>query len=401
VTTTESFHNYGSTNELQNLISNVINKGDLFSLHENYVDYWKNTSYYHDKDVAKDSKGKPVLTWNNGDCKDNPQAYLMKPSAVDSYIDLVTRAIKNNFTPNSSYLDVHSAMNPSDRVDYDGNNRGLFRNTYTAYRNLGDKMRKVYGGPISGEGYQHMLYIGYFDDIEAQIHTGSATNGEYQGNRDFFKQGYYLPLLVDFDLLKMHPKAMVHGVGYINRFFTDRDNHEHPGQKCNKYTRDQFEITRATEIAYGHGGFITSPGGVDYSDATCNDNYDYMADDINVALNEQKYVYPLQLLYGDDIATSILYKDPTSDKMLTASEYIKKYPESFNDINSDNFMSKVYIQYGNGLSIYVNRHPKTNWNINIPSYSKIISKAPEVQINGNNYSLPPKSSWVGFMKDNN
>jgi hypothetical protein len=399
VTPPDPFGYYGSSNDLQKLISGVISKGDLFSLHENYVDYWKNTPYYNDKDVATDSKGKPILTWNNSECKGNTQAYLMKPSVIEKYINLVTGAIKNNFTPNSSYLDVHTAMNPSDRVDYGEDNMGLFRNTYTAYKNAGSKMRRVYGGPVSGEGYQHMLYIGYFDDIEAQIHTGSATNGEYQGNKDFFKQGYYLPLFVDFDLLKMHPKAMVHGVGYISRFFTDQNNREHPGQKCNKYTRDQFEITRATEIAYGHGGFVPSPGGVDYSDSTCNDNYDYLGDDIDIALNEQKYVYPLQLLYGDDIATSILYKDPSSAKMLTASDYIKKYPDSFNDIASDNFMSKVYIRYSSGLSIYVNRHPKTVWDINIPSTDKIISKAPGViNIDGYNYSLPPKSSWVGFME---
>jgi hypothetical protein len=398
VTTTDQFHQYGSTNELENLISNVTNKGDLFSLHENYVDYWKGTPYFNDADAAKDWKGKSVLTWYNKSCPGNEQAYLLKPSVVNTYINLVTRSIKNNFTPNSSYLDVHSAMNPSDRIDYDGINMGMFRNTYNSYKNLGSKMREIYGGPVSGEGYQHMLYIGYFDDIEAQIHTGSATNGEYQGNKDYFKQGYYLPLLVDFDLLKMHSKAMVHGIGYINRFFTDSDNHEHPGQRCFKYTKEQFAISRATEIAYGHGGFVTSPGGIDYSDSTCNDNYDYMGDCIDVALNEQKYVYPLQLLYGDESVKSILYKDPNSEKMLTASDYIKKYPDSFNNIASDNFMSQIYIEYSNGLYIYVNRHPRFVWTISVPSKSKIISQAPGVlNTNNINYELPAKASWVGFI----
>ncbi len=323
---------YGGNTALKELSALCRSYKYLFSLHENYSDFYPNAKSYKTEHIALDSKGEYIKAWKTSEV----QSHLLKPVKVNDYLNSISSKIKKTFSTNASFVDVMAARNPSDYVDYDyeSSYAGKFKGTYTYYKNAAKQLRKIHKGPVSSEGYNHFLYVGYYDDITAQILDAEFNKNPAIG-------GYYRPLLVNFDLLKMHNKSMVHGVGYLERFFSKNNIWQsHMGR-----SKDSILICSATELAYGHGGFIQS------------NSYDYLEQ----AKIEYEFVYPMQLLYGNANVKKILYND--DGNLISVSDYIKKYPLVFNDIQSDKFLSQVYIEYDNGVKIYVNRNNFKEWQI--------------------------------------
>ena len=109
----------------------------------------------------------------------------------------------------------------------------------------------------------------------------------------------------------------------------------------------------ATELAYGHGGYIPSP------DITWNSNDSIVAH----AELEYKYVYSVQNDYANTSPEEILYND--FDTLKNISDYIRDHPESYSDLTNDEFMGQVMIKYSNGVIVCVNRSPKHSWQVNI------------------------------------
>jgi hypothetical protein len=113
------------------------------------------------------------------------------------------------------------------------------------------------------------------------------------------------------------------------------------------------------------------------------------------------YVYPVQIRYADSKPILILYND--NGRLISASDYIQKYPNEFDDYLNVNFMSQVYIKYDNGMEVYVNRHPTKDWIINKDNRSKTIS-ANLIDQNGtqqffgssiqSRFILPQKNGWL-------
>lgn len=346
----------------------------LFSLHENYTDFYTNGIYYKIEDVGLTPDGEKIKAWKNS----YGQSYLMKPSRMQFYIDNISKKVHQTFNSNSSFIDVIAARNPSDYIDYDHNvlNAGKFAGTYNNYKNTGNILREIHKGPVSSEGYNHFLYIGYFDDITPQIQT----TDEIGANE---KSGYYLPLIVDFDLLKMHDKTMVHGVGYLERFFHKGNYWQHMGR-----SRDSLLIYSATEIAYGHGGFIQS------------NSYNYE----EMARLEYIYVYPMQLLYGNSRPVRILYN--LNNTLVSLSDYIKKFPNTFDKFNSKDFLSQVFVEYQNGVKVFVNRHPGKSWKIKFDknvkgwfNYNALIKNKKVLKRTGKNpgkITLPVSNGWFCY-----
>ena len=97
-------------------------------------------------------------------------------------------------------------------------------------------MRDTHGGPLFGEGTNHFYWAGRCDGVEAQVAGGED----------------HVPLL-DFDLLKIHPQMVNHGMGYYERWFRhgyDIDWGRDTG------SMEQIDKYRAQELAYGHAGFV-------------------------------------------------------------------------------------------------------------------------------------------------
>jgi hypothetical protein len=203
----------GAHNFLSEVGKRAKTYGYLFGLHENYVDFYPSAPSWNERDVALAAEGRRAPAYLNPCNNSREQSSIMKPSRAASYLNQMAPMIHQAYHTSASYLDVHSSISPGDRVDYDAKvvNAGMFRETMKLYRDLARQARINHAGPVQGEGDVHVLYQGYYDDIEARILTGTTTtNSGY---------GYRAPLLVDFDIRKLHSKTVAHGVGNYELFF--------------------------------------------------------------------------------------------------------------------------------------------------------------------------------------
>jgi len=337
---------YGGNKMLDSVINLAKTYGYRVGLHENYYDYYDNAENdnskygFHFEDAVKPQYKSPAGTYkrNYKNIFDR-ESYILKPSRAADYVSYWSSQIEKYLPVNSCYLDVHSSANPSDAVDYDGSvpNAGYFRQTLNYYRGLYPVLRKIYHGPVIGEGGSHFFYQGYLDDIEARIYCARLKSNSPITSYNPCE----IPLLVNFDLLKLHPKAFVHGVGFYPFFFGDIGNPPHSKYDILCYI--------ATELAYGHGGYLP--------DAWMSWNF------TEHASIEQKHVFPIQQLLPDAIVQSIMYND--NGQLKNVSDYIRSHPKTFHDSTSTDFMGQVMITYNNGIVICVNRNPSKEWKITL------------------------------------
>ena len=133
-------------------------------------------------------------------------------------------------------------------------------------------MRDTHEGPLFGEGANHFYWAGKVDGVEAQVNGGE----------------HHQPFL-DFDLLKIHPQMVNHGMGYYERWFERGYDHR---LGLDTGTVEQVDKYRAQELAYGHAGFIG---------ASQVDNVQWVA-------KEHHLMHPVQALYGDSGVTQVMYE---------------------------------------------------------------------------------------------
>jgi hypothetical protein len=274
----------------------------------------------------------------------------MRPSVTASYMNNFSAQTHTLFNTNASYMDVHSAANPSYMVDYDSSipNAGKFSETLNKYRQVGTLARSIHNGPVSGEGLFHYLYTGYYDDFEAQINCGKVDGTSFQ-----YFQGMRMPLMVDFKLNKMHVQTPLHGVGLYERFFSRTDGNTPFHQR----TIDSSMMYMATELAYGNCAYIPE--------------HDRTKNLIKLAKLEYNYVYPVQKYIYNACPVSIMYND--NGIMRTASEYITKYPATYDSITSPDFLSQVKVTYSNGVIVWANRNRFKQWVVSTPNTTGTIS----------------------------
>jgi hypothetical protein len=372
---------YGGTPVLNSVILKVRSYKYRVGLHENYVDYYVNSEGcttgpgYSESDVALDQNTEKIKANKNNYYKEE-QSYFLKPSRAAYYAGTWSRLIQA-VCPNlnSCYLDVHSSVLPSTNyVDYDASvkNAGMFRETMLDYRALFDTLRKNHSGLVQGEGGNQIFYQGYADDIEARLEIPNK-----------YASGITLPVFVDFDMLKLRPKAFVHGVGYYPIFYTEND------YRTPRATKEIILQYIATELAYGHGGYIPTP------DLT------WAKDDsiIAHAKLEYKFVFSVQNDYAKDKPEKILYND--NDTLKNVSDYIRSHPVTYGNISSNDFMGQVMVAYNNGVIVCVNRHPTRSWKVDIGKANGWFDYNANGILNtgvslGTTFTLPPKNGWVVY-----
>ncbi len=368
--------NFGGNNELIALSEYNKKAGNLFSLHENYIDIFKSSSKFRAGNLALNPQGHYIFNWYNGD-----SSFIVKPTKIFENLIPISKQINNTFKTTAAYHDVSASYDPSKYVDYDyrEDGAGKFITPYNIFKSLADTLKNIHNGPVSSEGLAHFLYIGYYDDICAQIHTAKSLPGSYGTETE---GGYYKPLLVNFDLLKMKEKAMVHGVGYFERFFYKNRYWQYMG-----WSRDSALMYAATELAYGHGAFFSTS------------TYNF----IEQGMIEYNYVFPVQQKYSESQVSKILYND--NGRLITASDYIRKYPFTFDKFGDTNFMSQVFVEYENGLKIYVNRHTFKDWEVDFSGVSGFYSFHSQINnkdslyagnMIGSKFTLPSNNGWLCY-----
>ena len=373
----------GGADGLRQVSQTASDNGCLFAVHENYTDFYPDAADWNPNDCALNSDGSLKPSWFNPNGQNGPvQSYEMKPTIAANYLNKFAPQIHGDYQTTAAFLDECSSINPSDKVDYDIHlpGAGTFSGALSKYRNLYGLLRAAHGGPVSGEGYNHMLSLGYIDDVEAEIDSGGLGLGPAT-------TGQWLPLLVDFDLLKLHNLTVTHGVGYYERFFADTNNTVQYASKPQSAVLEYM----ATELAYGHGGFIPTPGRVD----------DYVA----TAQLEERHVLTAQALYANATPVSILYHDSFRNDEVSASDYIRRYPTTFARQSDAHFLGQVRVTYDNGVVVCVNRHPARQWRVLLGQaggwfdYNALMA-GQNVQSVGRtkttSYLLPQTNGWVVF-----
>lgn len=372
---------YGGNSELNAVISKAREYKFRVGLHENYVDYYPNSCDcttgpgYTVSDVALKTDGEKLKAFKNIYYK-GTQSYFLKPSRAGYYADTWSKLIQESFPElDGCYLDVNSSILPTtNNIDYDATDPGAgkFRELMEDYRALFGILKKNHHGPVQGEGGNQIFYQGYADDIEARIEIPNK-----------YAPGNSLPILVDFDMLKLRPKAFVHGVGYYPIFYTKSD------YRTPRATKEIVLQYIATELAFGHGGYIPTP------DLTWDRDDSIIAH----AELEYKYVFSVQKDYANAEPVEILYNDNNS--LESVSDYIRNHPSSYDDITSQDFMGQVKVVYDNGVIVCVNRHPFRSWKVEIGDSGGWFDYHADGKLytgvsSTTTFTLPPKNGWVVY-----
>ena len=246
--------------------------GYVWSLHENYIDLYPDAPSYDPTARVLRADGTPSPAWFNKGTQ--VQSYGLKCNRALGFAQQVAPEAHRRFGTNAAYLDVHTCVPPWHQLDQEANQplAAMQRAKVKYDSELFAFMRQAHEGPLFGEGHFQMYWAGLVDGVEAQVDGGED----------------HQPFL-DFDLLKLHPQMVNHGMGYYERWF--RQGYEHRlGQTSG--TPEQVDKYRAQELAYGHAGFIGS---------SQTSNLQWIA-------KEHHLMHPVQRLYGEAKATAIDYE---------------------------------------------------------------------------------------------
>ena len=294
---------------LSQVMTTAKNMNCFVAVHENYVDYYPNYYGFTTNSVGRNSDGSLKLGWLN--TSTNIQSYATKPNWFVPNATTQSPAIHAGLGTNAAFIDVNSASVPWMRVDMDSTQPGAGTISAAASENasLWGFEHRTHGGPVFGEGLDHWYWSGLLDGVEAQFGAG--------GN---YSKAEKHPLLVDFDLFKMHPLQANHGMGLYERWLTS-------GESIRQ--TNLLDAYRMQEVIYGHAPYIEDP---------------FWNDTAHVLL-EQNLVSPVAQRYGKQTVTSIGYEVNGSWTDSNAATKAQDW-------------SRVVANYANGDKIFANAQPQ-------------------------------------------
>jgi hypothetical protein len=223
----------GGDQALAEYIRAVKALGYRYALYTDYVLTTPVEAQWSEDDVARAADGRWLRNWY--------QAFQLTPlqswRRAETYAPLIA-ALGND----ASYCDQHTSGPPWNRTDYDARKplAGRFRPVIDAYAAVFAAERRAYRGPVFSEGNHHWLLAGLCDGNYAQFHPAD-------------RPAYRYPLLVDFDVRKIHPLEMDLGMGWQQAYGLAGD-FDSTGAAIDR-------LIMAT-LAFGHAGLLYAPGNV-------------------------------------------------------------------------------------------------------------------------------------------
>ena len=176
------------------------------------------------------------------------RCYAPKPLRAVEYCEKLAPVIEKKFHFSTAYCDVHTAVTPWSRTDYDWRvpGAGTFTQTFYAYGEIMLLQKAAWEGPVYSEGNNHFPYCGLTDGNYAQDQRYNLMEN---------------PWLVDFDLCRMHDLCCNFGVGNVGMFFgQNADLGSSPAE-----IRSSLDRFLAATLAFGHPGFLLRSGGIESS----------------------------------------------------------------------------------------------------------------------------------------
>lgn len=325
----------GGDKSLIEYVKRVKDLGFICGLYNNYVDFAPVNANWSPDRVARNSNKDFVNAW--------PRCYTLKPYLAKGFEAEYSPNIRKIFGSNTVYCDVHTAVTPWSRVDFDDRvpEAGMLRAQHKAYSILLNNEKIAYNGPVFSEGKYHWFYAG-------------LTDGNYGQLKDFAPDK--IPALVDFDLLHIHPLEVSIGMGSPGMFY-------HSGIKADERNSRSHKFDRfiTTTIAYGHNGYLIDMPIIE----SLNDMKVTSSWGIPAIMKSYYMMQQLQSRYALIKATNISYYD--GNKWLHTSDAIR----------DDSYMrGQIKTSYESGLVTIVNLNEEETL---------------AVEIEGRKILLPPNS----------
>jgi hypothetical protein len=203
--------------------------GFVYGPYNNFTDFAPVNEYWSPDLVSRTPENQFAGAWF--------RCYAPKPARAVEYCALLAPKIQEKFRFSTAYCDVHTAVAPWDRVDYDARvpGAGTFAATFYSFGEIMLLQKAAWKGPVYSEGNSHFPYCG-------------LTDGNYAQDQRY--RPAVRPWLVDFDLRKLHDLCCNFGMGNLEMFY---------GDGCEQ-PLDRF---LAATVAFGHTGFLVYEGGID------------------------------------------------------------------------------------------------------------------------------------------
>lgn len=210
--------------------------GFIYGPYNNYTDFAPVNEYWNTDMVSRTPDNQLQHAWM--------RCYAPKPARAVEYCEKLAPQIQAKFHFSTAYCDVHTAVAPWDRVDYDARvpGAGTFAAVFYAFGEIMLLQKKAWNGPVYSEGNHHAFYSG-------------LTDGNY--GQDQAYRPAENPWLVDFDLRKMHPLCCNFGMGNPGMFYANAKVPQRTQEEKDAYI-DRF---LAATVAFGHPGFLAFEGG--------------------------------------------------------------------------------------------------------------------------------------------
>jgi hypothetical protein len=211
--------------------------GFVYGPYNNYTDFAPVNEFWRPDLIARSPDNQLQGAWM--------RCYAPKPAYAVEYCAKLAPIIQQKFHFSTAYCDVHTAVAPWDRTDYDARvpGAGTFAATFYSYGEIMLHQKGAWQGPVYSEGGHHAFYCG-------------LTDGNYGQD-----QGYGIPnhpWLVDFDLRKIHDLCCNFGIGNPGMFYGS----EGPSGTSREAVDAYYDRFFAATVAFGHPGFLTYEGGL-------------------------------------------------------------------------------------------------------------------------------------------
>ncbi|MDW8105316.1 MAG: hypothetical protein RMK92_09930, partial [Armatimonadota bacterium] len=313
----------GGDEALQRYVAHQKSLGWFSGLYTNYCDFAPVNEHWNPDHVQRQPDGNWRPAW--------PRNWALKPLKAVEFDALLAPQIKAKYDPNSAYTDVHTAVPPWGYTDYDARvpGAGTFAQTFYAYGELLRNDSRVYGGPIFSEGTYQWMYAGLADGNYALAYNNRPLAVE--------------PLLPVFDLYQIHTKECDIGMAWTS-WFCDAI----PGWRAPENIDRAIDRFLLHTLAYGHiGWLVEEEHGIE---RTCRSYY---------------MLQQVQARYGLLPPARIAYWDGA--KLVSVSEaVVRDLPRT---------RRQLYVEYPNGLKLWLNDHPSDEWKVNIGSRAFVLPPA--------------------------
>ena len=339
--------------EVQKAFTRFMNDelGYVYGPYNNYTDYQPSNARWWNVDrVMRKNDWSLTAAWL--------RSYTPKPTLILPICEKVVSEAQKKFGFRGAYCDVHTAITPWYRVDFDARvpGAGTFSQNFYAWGELLLMQRRLWQGPVWSEGGKHFFYSGLADGNYAQDQTYDFTSR---------------PWLLDFDLLKIHPLECNFGMGSLSMFSRPKTKEEAAFYLPSMPEgRDRLvDSFLAATLAFGHAGLLLAdwcwkPAKM-FGPAYCGASEETFDEGLKIARRSYFMVQPIAARYTRETAEDIRYIDGRGRMLKTTEALLGGAVER----------RQVYVRYSGGVHVAVNGNARERMRatvagteIDLPSY---------------------------------